>query len=159
LQGDQRRRRQTPAPARRGPAAVLRHRAAGAGRGGRVSHPPGGGGPDRRPRRQGAPPGDPEGGPASGRARVGAPRCWAGRPGQQGSGRLVRGPERPGLVRQVVRFGLAGLVSTAAYTLLYLALVLRGGLAPAWANAAALLVTAIANTAANRSITFGVRGG
>jgi hypothetical protein len=37
--------------------------------------------------------------------------------------------------------------------LLYL--VLRGSLEPFWANAVALVATAVANTAANRRITFG----
>jgi len=57
---------------------------------------------------------------------------------------------------QFVRFGAIGAVSTLAYLLLYL--VLRQGIGPQQANALALLVTAIANTAANRRLTFGVRG-
>jgi putative flippase GtrA len=46
--------------------------------------------------------------------------------------------------------------STAAYALLYL--LLREPLGGQAANLAALLVTALANTAANRAFTFGVRG-
>ena len=57
---------------------------------------------------------------------------------------------------QFLRFGAIGVVSTLAYLLLYLAL--RQGISPQPANAIALLVTAIANTAANRRLTFGVRG-
>ena len=56
----------------------------------------------------------------------------------------------------VARFIAVGLVSTLAHALLFLAL--RSGLGPAWANAVALAVTAVGNTAANRRFTFGVRG-
>jgi putative flippase GtrA len=47
-------------------------------------------------------------------------------------------------------------VSTIAYVALYLAL--HGALGAAGANALALGVTAVGNTAANRRVTFGVRG-
>jgi putative flippase GtrA len=57
---------------------------------------------------------------------------------------------------QFLRFGAIGVVSTLAYLLLYLAL--RQGMSAQPANATALLITAIANTAANRRLTFGVRG-
>ena len=57
---------------------------------------------------------------------------------------------------QFLRFGAIGIVSTLAYLLLYL--VLRQETGPQPANAIALLATAIANTAANRRLTFGVRG-
>ena len=62
----------------------------------------------------------------------------------------------PGFVGQVVRFGLIGAASTIAYILLYL--VLSTGVGSQAANAGALLLTAIANTAANRRYTFGIRG-
>jgi putative flippase GtrA len=55
-----------------------------------------------------------------------------------------------------VRFGAVGVVSTLAYALLYL--LLRAGLPAGAANAVALAFTAVANTAANRRFTFGVRG-
>jgi putative flippase GtrA len=58
---------------------------------------------------------------------------------------------------QVARFAAIGVVSTLAYVVLFLAL--RGSLGAQAANAVALLVTAIANTAANRRLTFRVRGG
>jgi putative flippase GtrA len=56
----------------------------------------------------------------------------------------------------VARFMGVGVVSTLAYALLFL--LLRGPVGPGGANALALLLTAIGNTAANRRLTFGVRG-
>ncbi|RDI42364.1 glycosyltransferase [Nocardia mexicana] len=61
-----------------------------------------------------------------------------------------------GMVGQLVRFGIIGVASTLAYLLLYVALQPFTGAQPA--NFLALLLTAIANTAANRAFTFGVRG-
>jgi glycosyltransferase involved in cell wall biosynthesis len=58
--------------------------------------------------------------------------------------------------RPVVRFMALGVVSTLAYAALYL--LLRTWLAPGVANAIALAITAIANTQANRTLTFGLRG-
>jgi len=60
------------------------------------------------------------------------------------------------LVGQLLRFAGVGLASTAAYAVLYLAL--RPALGPFMANALALLLTAIGNTAVNRRLTFGVKG-
>ncbi|MGN9837099.1 glycosyltransferase [Nonomuraea sp. H19] len=61
-----------------------------------------------------------------------------------------------GMARQLPAFALIGVVSTLAYLLLFSAL---GAVLPSMAaNAVALLVTAIANTAANRRFTFGVSG-
>jgi putative flippase GtrA len=57
---------------------------------------------------------------------------------------------------QVALFAVVGVFSTLAYAVLYL--LLRGALGPFWANATALVATAVANTTANRRITFGVRG-
>jgi putative flippase GtrA len=58
--------------------------------------------------------------------------------------------------KQLVKFAGVGVASTVAYALLYLLLhPLLGAFA---ANALALLITAVANTAANRRLTFGVRG-
>ncbi|MER5383326.1 bifunctional glycosyltransferase family 2/GtrA family protein [Streptomyces sp. NPDC002688] len=73
--------------------------------------------------------------------------------------RLGRAPESgpPGsLTAQVLRFGAVGAVSTVGYVLLYAAL--RPAAGPQAANAWALLVCAVANTAANRRLTFGLRG-
>jgi putative flippase GtrA len=61
-----------------------------------------------------------------------------------------------GLSAQVVVFALIGILSTLAYGVLYVAL--RSSLGAQEANAAALALTAIANTAANRRFTFGFRG-
>jgi putative flippase GtrA len=61
-----------------------------------------------------------------------------------------------GMRRQLPSFAVIGAASTVAYLALYLMLRQMG---PAVvANAIALLVTAIANTAANRRFTFGVTG-
>jgi putative flippase GtrA len=87
-----------------------------------------------------------------------------------GSGRLPLGalPEQlgrnalpvagvpAGLTGQLVRFAAVGMASTLAYLALYA--LLRTGAGPQWANLMALLITAVANTAANRRVTFGVRG-
>jgi putative flippase GtrA len=56
----------------------------------------------------------------------------------------------------VVRFLGIGVVSTVAYALLFL--LLTGPLGAVAANAAALAITAVGNAAANRRLTFGVRG-
>ena len=61
-----------------------------------------------------------------------------------------------GMTRQLVRFAAIGVVSTLAYLALFL--VFREPLGAQWANLFALLLTAVANTAANRRLTFGVRG-
>ena len=68
----------------------------------------------------------------------------------------LRGVARLLAASRPVRFAAIGAGSTLAYALLFLAL--RGPLGAAWANAAALAVTAVGNTHANRSVTFGVRG-
>jgi glycosyltransferase involved in cell wall biosynthesis len=68
----------------------------------------------------------------------------------------LRGVARLLAASQVVRFAAVGVASTLAYALLYL--LLRVALPPTAANGLALAVTAVANTAANRRLTFGVRG-
>ncbi|MDQ2836281.1 MAG: bifunctional glycosyltransferase family 2/GtrA family protein [Actinomycetota bacterium] len=62
----------------------------------------------------------------------------------------------PGLLRQLVRFAAIGALSTLAYLLLFV--LSRGSLGAQGANLFALLVTAVANTAANRRLTFGISG-
>ncbi|MGV0745571.1 glycosyltransferase [Mycolicibacterium sp. XJ870] len=73
---------------------------------------------------------------------------------QLGSSRKSAAPRS--LLRQVVRFGAVGVVSTLAYLVLFVAL--RSGLGAQAANLVALLLTAIGNTAANRRFTFGIAG-
>ncbi|GAA1644333.1 glycosyltransferase [Catellatospora bangladeshensis] len=76
---------------------------------------------------------------------------------QLGRGPLAPAPDAGGrLLRQVVRFGLVGVASTLAYLLLFA--LLRPSLGAQGPNLLALLLTAVANTAANRRLTFGVRG-
>lgn len=71
---------------------------------------------------------------------------------------LRRGADEPagGLAGQLLRFGAVGAVSTVGYVLLYA--VLRPATGPQAANTIALLLCALANTAANRRLTFGLRG-
>ena len=71
-------------------------------------------------------------------------------------GRTSAGAGRGRLGLQLGMFVAVGVASTLAYALLFL--LLRTTTSPWWANALALLVTAVANTAANRRFTFGVRG-
>src|SRR5689334_19055836 len=66
------------------------------------------------------------------------------------------GVARLALAGRLVRFLAVGVLSTLAYALLFLAL--RTSLSPGASNALALALTAIGNTAANRRLTFGVRG-
>ena len=63
----------------------------------------------------------------------------------------------PGLVTQFVRFAIVGALSTLAYLAIFV--LLRGSVGAQPANLVALLLTAVANTAANRRLTFGIRGG
>ncbi|HVE29109.1 MAG TPA: dolichyl-phosphate beta-glucosyltransferase, partial [Mycobacteriales bacterium] len=75
-------------------------------------------------------------------------------------GRAPLDPGTPGvpagLTRQLVRFAGIGLASTLAYLVLFL--LLRSAMGAQPANLLALLLTAVANTAANRRLTFGVTG-
>lgn len=61
-----------------------------------------------------------------------------------------------GMRRQLPRFAVVGVLSTLAFVVLYA--LLRTAMPALLANALALLTTAVANTAANRRFTFGVRG-
>jgi putative flippase GtrA len=66
----------------------------------------------------------------------------------------LRGVARLAVATAMARFVAVGIVSTVAYALLLLALMM-----PLGSEAVvALAVTAVANTAANRRVTFGVRG-
>ena len=68
----------------------------------------------------------------------------------------LRGIARLMAASPVMRFVGVGLLSTVAYALLFVAL--AGPLGSVVASAVALTLTAVANTAANRRLTFGVRG-
>jgi putative flippase GtrA len=97
------------------------------------------------------------------RGRISVPAL--GSPSPHG---LDRGGERPGagpggrpsgpggVASQLARFAGVGVASTVAFVLLYL--LFRGVMTAQAANAASLLVTAVANTAVNRRFTFGIRG-
>ena len=63
---------------------------------------------------------------------------------------------RTAMAARLLRFCAVGVLSTAAYALLYL--VLRQGMPAQVANLLALLIAAVGNTTLNRRITFGVRG-
>jgi len=69
-----------------------------------------------------------------------------------GSGRVTSSP----LGAQLVRFASIGVVSTVVFAALFA--VLAGPLGLVAADIVALAVCAVANTAANRRLTFGVRG-
>ena len=68
----------------------------------------------------------------------------------------LRGVARLMASAPLARFAAVGVVSTIAHALLFVAL--RGVLGAVGANALALALTAIGNTAANRRFTFRVRG-
>lgn len=59
-------------------------------------------------------------------------------------------------IRQPLMFAAIGLVSTLAYALIYAAL--RETASAQVANMVALAITTLANTQANRRLTFGIRG-
>ncbi|NMN99228.1 bifunctional glycosyltransferase family 2/GtrA family protein [Antrihabitans stalactiti] len=75
---------------------------------------------------------------------------------EQLGARIVSSYPPSRLLQQVVRFGAIGVASTLVYLLLFVAI--SGSWGSQIANLIALLVTAVANTAANRHFTFGVRG-
>jgi putative flippase GtrA len=78
-------------------------------------------------------------------------------PVRQAFGRPEIADPKTALAARVLRFAAVGVVSTIAYALLYL--VLRHAMPAQVANFASLLITAVGNTALNRRVTFGVRGG
>jgi putative flippase GtrA len=89
---------------------------------------------------------------ATGAVPVRALRAQLGR-----SPEVLQAPGVPaGLPRQLVRFAAVGVLSTLAYLVLFS--LLRHGMGAQAANLLALGITAVANTAANRRLTFGVRG-
>ena len=68
----------------------------------------------------------------------------------------LRGVARLAAAAPLARFLGIGVLSTIAYALLFL--LLHAPLGAAGANAAALAIPPIGNTAANRRLTFGIRG-
>jgi glycosyltransferase involved in cell wall biosynthesis len=68
----------------------------------------------------------------------------------------LKGIARLAAASQVARFMYVGVLSTIAYALLFLAA--HGPLGAGAANALALALTAVGNTAANRRFTFALRG-
>lgn len=83
-----------------------------------------------------------------GRVRLAEVGHTLGRASQTGARGLISA--------QVTLFVLVGIASTLAYGVIYV--LLRGRLDPMAANATALVLTTLANTAANRRLTFGVTG-
>jgi glycosyltransferase involved in cell wall biosynthesis/putative flippase GtrA len=71
-------------------------------------------------------------------------------------GRAREGDDAGGFVGQVIMFAMIGALSTLAYAVLFVAF--RGVTSAMLANLGALLLTAVANTATNRRLTFGVAG-
>ena len=68
----------------------------------------------------------------------------------------LKGVARLALASRVARFMSVGIACTLTYALLFL--LLRAPLGADGANALALALTAVGNTAANRRFTFGLRG-
>jgi len=68
----------------------------------------------------------------------------------------LRGVARLAATSQVARFMCVGVLSTIAYALLFL--LMQGPLGAGGSNALALALTAVGNTAANRRLTFALRG-
>jgi glycosyltransferase involved in cell wall biosynthesis len=70
--------------------------------------------------------------------------------------RVLARASRDGLAGQIIRFATIGLVSTALFAILFVALV--DSLGPVGADIVALGICALGNTAANRRVTFSMRG-
>jgi putative flippase GtrA len=85
-----------------------------------------------------------------------SPPSGARAPGPEAAGPPAASSSLRTRLSQPIRFITVGIASTLAYALLYL--LLRSLIGAFSANALALLLTAVANTAANRRLTFGVRG-
>jgi glycosyltransferase involved in cell wall biosynthesis len=70
--------------------------------------------------------------------------------------RVLARASRDGLTGQIIRFATIGLVSTTLFAILFVALV--DSLGPVGADIVALGICALGNTAANRRVTFSMRG-
>ncbi len=88
------------------------------------------------------------------RGTIKVPRLRGSAPAPPSGG--VRRAASDELLLQIASFVIVGIASTIAYVLLYL--LLRGVMSAQAANVLSLLVTAVANTAANRRLTFGISG-
>ncbi|WP_235013804.1 MULTISPECIES: bifunctional glycosyltransferase family 2/GtrA family protein [unclassified Parafrankia] len=102
--------------------------------------------------------GAPEAAPGAGAPGTAAPgtaATGAAASGAAGNRATVIGVPA-GLTGQLLRFAGVGIASTLAYLVLFV--LLRTATGAQAANLIALLVTAVANTAANRRLTFGVTG-
>jgi putative flippase GtrA len=73
-----------------------------------------------------------------------------------GTGAAAIAPPEPDLASQLVRFASVGVVSTGLFGALFL--MLAGPLGPVAADVVALATCTVANTAANRRLTFSLRG-
>jgi putative flippase GtrA len=93
------------------------------------------------------------GGPGAGGWGIGAARLLFG-PGRLGAGTRRRVDTQ--LVGQLVRFAAIGIISTAVQLGLFL--LLRNEVGVLTANLISLVLSTVANTEANRRITFGIRG-
>jgi putative flippase GtrA len=82
-------------------------------------------------------------------------RIWRGEAMIPAASERPRPPDVP-VAQQLVRFASIGIVSTVLFAVLYALLV--GPLGPVGADVVALGVCALANTAANRRLTFALRG-
>jgi putative flippase GtrA len=96
--------------------------------------------------------------------RLGRALASGALPVSQLRAQLGRAPLEPatpgvpvGLTRQLVRFAAVGMASTLTYAALFA--LLRRGLGAQAANLVALALTAVANTAVNRRVTFRSAGG
>jgi putative flippase GtrA len=90
------------------------------------------------------------------RGRISVPALGSPSPPGLHHGGEPAGASPGEVASQLARFVLVGAASTVAFVLLYL--LFRGVMTAQAANAASLLVTAVANTAVNRRFTFGIRG-
>jgi putative flippase GtrA len=93
---------------------------------------------------------------ATGALPVAQLRRELGREEIVGSDADERAGVAPGMTAQILRFAVIGVISTVAFLLLYS--FFRTAMPAQVSNLLALVITAVANTAANRRLTFGIRG-
>jgi putative flippase GtrA len=93
---------------------------------------------------------------ATGALPVAQLRRELGREEITGAGADATAGVAPGMTAQILRFAVIGVISTVAFLLLYS--LFRTAMPAQVSNLLALVITAVANTAANRRLTFGIRG-